>query len=64
MVVHNYQMPLEEKMAMMEERVRTENWGQAVMERYIRAFVQDKRSQPDLYRQIDELYERDVHLKG
>ena len=64
MVVHNYAMPLEEKMAMMEERVRTENWGQAVMERYIRAFVKDKRSQPDLYRQIDELYERDVHLKG
>ena len=64
MVVHNYQMPLEEKMAMMEERVRTENWGQAVMERYIRAFVQDKRNQPQLYKLIDELYERDVHLKG
>ena len=63
MVVHNYHMPLEEKMAMMEERVRTENWGQAVMERYIRAFVADKRKQPDLYKLIDELYERDIYKK-
>ena len=62
MIVHNYKMPLEEKMAMMEEKVRTENWGQPVFERFIRAFVKEKRNQEELYRFIDELYERDVHL--
>ncbi len=60
MVVHCYNMPLEEKMAMMEERVRNEDWGQAVMEKYIRDFVKEKRNQPLLYKLIDELYERDI----
>ena len=54
MIVHNYAMPLEEKMAMMEDRVKNKNWGQPVFERFIRGFVAEKRNQESLYRKIDE----------
>ena len=60
MLIENYKMPLEEKMAMMEEKVRTENWGRPVFERFIRGFVAEKRNQDTLYSKIDELYEKHI----
>ncbi len=60
MIVHDYSMPLEEKMTMMEKKVRDEDWGQPVFERFIRGFVAEKRNQKILYEKIDELYERDI----
>lgn len=60
MLIKNYAMPLEEKMEMMEKRVREENWGRPVFERFIRGFVAEKRNQDALYKKLDELYERDI----
>ena len=60
MIVHNYKMPLEEKMALMEKKVEEENWGQPVFERFIRGFVAEKRNQDALYAKIDELYEKNI----
>jgi len=60
MLIKDYKKPLEEKMALMEEKVRTENWGRPVFERFIRGFVAEKRNQDDLYKKIDELYEKDI----
>ena len=60
MLIKDYKKPLEEKMALMEEKVRTENWGCPVFERFIRGFVAEKRNQDELYKKIDELYEKDI----
>ena len=60
MLIKDYRKPLEEKMAMMEKRLREENWGRPVFESFIRGFVAEKRNQDALYKTIDEIYENDI----
>ena len=60
MIVKNYKQPTDEKIARLEKKIETENWGNPVLERFIRGFVAEKRNQDILYRMIDEVYERDV----
>ena len=60
MIIKNYALPYEEKMQMMQKRIDTNNWGQPVFEGFIRGFVKEKPNQEALYKEIDELYEKDV----
>lgn len=60
MVIHNYLMPLEDKMAIIEEKVKTENWGVPAFEPFIRGFYAEKRNQLSLYKQIDDIYEKEI----
>ena len=50
----------EEKMALMTERVRTENFGKPVFESFYRSYVADKPHEEELYRLIDEVYENEI----
>ncbi len=60
MVIHNYSKPLEEKMKMIEEKVKTENWGNPAFEPFIRGFYTEGRNKAELYKKIDEIYEKDI----
>ena len=63
MVVRNYRMPLEDKMSLIEKKVKSEDWGYPVFEQFIRAYAENKRNQDKLYEKIDELYENDILQK-
>ena len=60
MVIHNYYMPLEEKIAMIEKKVKTENWGIPAFERFIRGFYAEGSNKTNLYNSIDQIYESDI----
>ena len=60
MIVRDYTMDLEEKMSMIEKKLKKEDWGAPVFEPFIRIFAAEKRKQALLYQTIDELYERDI----
>lgn len=60
MIVNDYDAPTEQKMAMMEKKLELENWGQPVFESFIRDYVKDKPVLEELYRLVDECYERDI----
>ena len=60
MLIHDINMPLEDKLAMTEKIVREENWGRPVFEGFYRAYVQDKPFEEELYRLIDKHYESDI----
>ena len=55
-----FSSPTEEKMALMTERVRTENFGKPVFESFYRSYVADKPHEEELYRLIDEVYENEI----
>lgn len=56
----SFNSPTEEKMALMTERVRTENFGRPVFESFYRSYVADKPHEEELYRLIDEVYENEI----
>lgn len=56
----SFNSPTEEKMALMTERVRTENFGRPVFESFYRSYVADKPLEEELYRLIDEVYENEI----
>lgn len=60
MIVQNFDLSTEKKMEMMRAKVENEDWGQPVFESFIRDYVNDKPLEEELYRMIDELYERDI----
>ncbi len=50
----------EDKMMLMTERVRTENFGKPVFESFYRSYVADKPHEEELYSLIDEIYENEI----
>lgn len=60
MVVRNYDLPIEEKLALIQEKVDKKAWGDPVFEPFIRAYLAEKPFQDALYAEIDALYTRDV----
>lgn len=55
-----FDTPTDEKLAVMNERVKTENFGRPVFESFYRAYVADKPHEDELYRLIDEEYENKI----
>lgn len=60
MVIHNYKMPLEEKVAMIEKKIETQSWGNPAFEPHIRGFAEIGPCKGAQYKKIDEIYERDI----
>ena len=63
MLVCNYSMPLQEKMAKIEKKIEEKSWSIPVLENFARGFIAQKLNQDALYKQIDEIYERDIYKK-
>lgn len=55
-----FDSPTDEKMAIMSERVESENFGRPVFESFYRAYVADKPHEEELYSLIDEAYENEI----
>ena len=53
--------PSEVKISKMQAKIDSEDWGQPVFESFCRAYREDKPLEEELYRLIDESYERDVY---
>lgn len=64
MLVRNYSLPTEEKIAKMEKMIAEGKWSIPVLENFARGFVAEKRNQEALFTAIDEIYERDIAPKG
>lgn len=60
MIIKDQTLDDEGKIAFMRDKIERCDWGQAVFERFIRAYVADKPNEAQLYKEIDELYERDI----
>lgn len=60
MVIHNYKMPLEEKVKLIKEKIKTENWGVPAFEPFIRGFDAIGFKKDEQYKIIDDVYEQDV----
>ena len=60
MLVRNYSLSTEEKIAKMEKMVEEGKWSIPVLENFARGFIAEKRNQDALYKLIDELYESEV----
>ena len=53
-------MPYEEKMKNMQDKIAKSDWGAPVFEGFIKGFVAEKPNQEKLYKEIDDLYKRDI----
>lgn len=61
MIVKNYTLPTEEKVAMLQKKIDENDWcGNPVFEEYIRGFVREKGNQNKLYAEIDRIYEEQI----
>jgi hypothetical protein len=47
-------------MALIEKKVQTQSWGNAAFEPHIRAFYENRPNIENLYKKIDDIYERDI----
>ena len=57
-----FDSPTEEKMALMLDKVERRDFGRPVFESFYRSYVADKPNEAELYRLIDETYEKEIML--
>ena len=60
MVVKDYDLPVEEKLAKVQDILDNRKWTNPAFEPYIRGFVAEKKNQKMLYGLVDRLYEEQV----
>lgn len=60
MIVKDYQLPVEEKLAKVQKILDAQSWTNPDHEPYIRGFVAEKENQQMLYGLIDRLYEEQL----
>ena len=60
MIVRDFDLPTEEKMKIMRQRVENSDWIQPVFESFIRDYVKDKPNEQELYELITESFENDI----
>lgn len=64
MIVKDYALPEEEKIAKVQEILDTHNWTNPAFEPFIRGFLEEKKNQAMLYSLIDRLYEQQVRAEN
>lgn len=60
MVIHNYKMPIEEKVKLIKGKIEAESWGIPAFEPFIRGFDAIGFGKDEQYKLIDRVYEKDV----
>lgn len=60
MVVKDYNLPEEEKLAKVQQILDTRSWTNPAFEPYVYGFLAEKRNQKELYVRINDLYEKDI----
>ena len=60
MLIPDFNTPTEQKLANMTTRVKNQDWGRPIFEVYMRAYVEHKPQEAELYRMIDLTYEEDI----
>ena len=63
MLIGDYALPMEEKMAKIRHRLEVLDGNAAVIERFGGAFLRDGEKKAELNAEIDRLYERDIFEK-
>lgn len=56
----NFDSPTDEKMKLMTEKVENNDFGRPVFESFYRSYVADKPNEAELYRLVDETYEKEI----